>query len=409
MDARQRFLEAPEAAASYAELGHALHQRVDYDAAIRCYQTGLNIDGNCDRLHCLLGLTYHNLGNHPLAIKRYSNAATLNPANAEAHYYLGFILIQEGRIVEAVEQLRQSLALNADLNPAYYYLGLALERLGRHEEAHSLLCKRLQDTATEPAPDVVFTLGEIVSRRRRYTTEACHTQALVNALLRTLKKKHLHVFGDSHRSVFNHLGSVSCHNVGAGAAYNLVASKSSTGAGNKILAITKGLNTESDCIVLVFGEIDCMEHLFKNHFRTGDEPDALLDILVDRYIGFARLLTGKGFNVLIYGPAFSGLALNSYGGLRERNWLVKRFNQKLSKACHADPMILFASLDGCSWELTCAPCWISARTADISMHFRRARRFFRLLCSRRFSKQPNLCKPVAEQPGCAISTQQTKP
>ena len=345
MDARQQLLATPTSAQAYAELGHTLHQRVEYEAAIRCYKAGLSIDGDCDKLHCLMGLTYHNLGNHPLAIKHYSRAADLNPANADAHYYLGFILIQEGRVNEAIENLRQSLKLKADLNPAYYYLGIALERLGRHDEARSLLTQRLQETATQPSPDVVFTLGELLSERRRYTTQRCHTQALVNSLLLTLKKQSLHVFGDSHRSVFNNLANVSCYNVGAGTAYNLVATTSSTGAGNKILAITNELDAESDCIVLVFGEIDCMEHLLKNHFRTGSNPDALLDILIGRYMSFVSLLTEAGFRVLIYGPAFSGLALNSHGGLRERNWMVKRFNQKLSEACQEHTNILFASLD----------------------------------------------------------------
>jgi Tfp pilus assembly protein PilF len=345
VDAKQLLLAKPTAAQAYAELGYTLHQHVHYQAAIRCYKAGLSIDPDCDRLHCLLGLTYHNLGNHPLAIKHYARAAELNSANAEAHYYLGFILIQEGRTCEAIQHLQQSLTLKADLNPAYFYLGIALERQGRHNEALDLLVQRLKDTTSEPAPDVVFTMGELLSRRRRYTTRTCHTQAIVDSLLYTLTKQEIHVFGDSHRSVFSHLEDVRCHNVGAGTAYNLVVTTSSTGAGNKILAITRELDSQSACILLVFGEIDCMEHLFKNHYRTGTHPDSLLDILVKRYISFASQLTESGFTVLIYGPAFSGLALNSHGSLHERNWMVKRFNQKLSAACKENDKILFASLD----------------------------------------------------------------
>ena len=174
-DAKTVLLARPASSEAYAALGDALHRRVDYEAAIRCYLTGLRLDADCDRLHCLLGLTYHNLGNHPLAIQHYAKSAGLNPLNADAHYYLGFILIQEGRPNEAIEHFRQSLSLKADLNPAYHYLAIALERLGRHKEAQTILIQRLQQTAHRPTPEVVFTPGDLLSGRRKYQTKECHS------------------------------------------------------------------------------------------------------------------------------------------------------------------------------------------------------------------------------------------
>ena len=56
-----------------------------------------------------------------------------------------------------------------------------------------------------------------------------------------------------------------------------------------------------------------MEHIHKNVLRTGQKMQDVVKILSERYINFAGELTQKGFVVMIYGPAFSGYALNSYG------------------------------------------------------------------------------------------------
>ena len=330
---------------AYAEIGQILHEQVEYLAAVRAYSLGLRLDPNNDSLHCRLGLTYHNLGEHHEAISHYRKATELNRYNSEANYYLGFILIQEGRIPEAITYLQQALALNPNLHPAYHFLGNALARNGQYEDALDLLKYRIANSYPNLAPDVIFTLGELLSRRQNYQTESCHAQACVGALLESLSKSQIHCFGDSHRSVFNNLAKITCHNVGAGTAYNLVSTKSTTGAGSKILNAVTKLRPESDAILLVFGEIDCIEHLYKNAFRSNRSPEELINELVERFLAFASSLSNQGYEVLIYGPAFSGVALNSYGPLRERNQLIRLFNQQLENACNGKERLAFASLN----------------------------------------------------------------
>jgi tetratricopeptide (TPR) repeat protein len=342
---RTKLLHEADRVESYISLGFHLHQEADYLAAIRCYQSGLKLDHRSDTLHCLLGLTFHNLGEHESAIIHYKKAIELNALNHEAHYYLGFILLQEKIVGEAIDSLRQAISLNPRLNPAYQYLGIALELSQQQQEAVRLLEDRMRDSYPDLAPEVVFTLGDILSRRRRHRASHCHSQVCANQLLSALKKKSIHVFGDSHRSVFQNLEHVTCHNVGAGTAYNLIATNSTTGAGSKILKIAKHLNPKEDCILLVFGEIDCMEHLYKNAFRTNDNPEHLIESLVHRYTTFAGALTQQGFDMLIYGPAFSGTALNSYGSIRERNWLIHQFNTRLKQACRSTPNTFFTCLN----------------------------------------------------------------
>jgi Flp pilus assembly protein TadD len=343
-EARSGLLSSPTDPNQYTRLGFRLHQHNEYSAAIRCYQNGLLIDPENDNIHCLLGLTYHNLGEHEQAIAHYKKATELKPSNHEAHYYLGFILIQEQRINEAIQALRTALTLNQNLEPAYHYLSMALTRSGKQKEAIRLLKRRLTDQFPAIEHYVAFTLGDLISGRRKQHVPAGHADACVIRLLRQLRKESIHVFGDSHRSVFNGLNNVICHNVGAGTAYNLIAQKSSTGAGSKILRKLKMLTPEKHVVLLVFGEIDCMEHLHKNAFRTESSLHMVLNTLVDRYLEFTKLLIAKGYDVLIYGPSFSGTAINSHGGLQERNWLVRQFCKRLGSACEKIPNLLFASL-----------------------------------------------------------------
>jgi tetratricopeptide (TPR) repeat protein len=342
---KDKIIGLPNHAGDYAELGLLLHATVDYEKAIKAYKIGLQQNPNDDFLHCKLGLTYHNIGNHERAITHYRKSVSINPQNAEAQYYLGFILIQEGDTAGAIASLRLAINVNPNLDPAYHYLPLALESTGSHDEAVDLLCSRLSQTYPTPSGQVIFTLGELLSRRKEYKSGPCHVQVCVDALLEALNKKTIHCFGDSHRSVFNNLDHIICHNVGSGTAYNLISTNSSTGAGNKILKAVSELNPDRDAILLVFGEIDCMEHLHKNAYRKNASPESLIQELSSRYVQFAKTLNALNFEVLIYGPAFSGVALNSYGQLRERNHLLKQFNKKLKSECQLQKKLIFTSLD----------------------------------------------------------------
>jgi tetratricopeptide (TPR) repeat protein len=342
---QDQIINSPTSTTGYTELGLYLHARVDYEKAIKAYEVGLHENPNDDYLHCKLGLTYHNNGNHERAITHYQKAVSINPQNAEAQYYLGFILIQEGDTADAISSLRLAINVNPNLDPAYHYLPLALESTGSHDEAIDLLFSRLKQSYPTPSGHVIFTLGELLSRRKQYRSESCHAQACVNALLEVLNKQTIHCFGDSHRSVFNNLDHIVCHNVGSGTAYNLISTNSSTGAGNKILKAVSELNPYRHAILLVFGEIDCMEHLHKNAYRKNASPESLIEELSTRYVQFAKTLNALDFEVLIYGPAFSGVALNSYGQLLERNHLLKQFNKKLRSECQSLEKLTFASLD----------------------------------------------------------------
>ena len=57
------------------------------------------------------------------------------------------------------------------------------------------------------------------------------------------------------------------------------------------------------------------------------------------------MITMRGFKCLIYGPAFSGRAFNSYGSISERNNIILHFNQEVRKKLKNNKNAYYFSLD----------------------------------------------------------------
>ena len=176
-----------------------------------------------------------------------------------------------------------------------------------------------------------LTLGEVESERRDYKTYQRHEEAILDLILKEINVDRIHCFGDSHRAVFKNQKKIICHNVGAGTAYNLTNERSKTGAGRKIFEKIKDIDSDKEALLLVFGEIDCMEHVYKNTLRSNEGSKEIIRKLTTRYIEFINELRNKGFKIIVYGPSFSGYALNSHGTQIERNTILRKFNQEMKK------------------------------------------------------------------------------
>ena len=222
---------------------------------------------------------------------------------------------------------------------AYYYLGIALEKTGRRREAIEILTRRIIKTKSKCGPRTLVTLSEILSRRRAYKTQDRHEIVAERTLLEIIGKKTIHCFGDSHRAVFLNLENIFCHNVGAGTAYNLINKESSTGAGVRIFKHLESMNPEEDAVLMVFGEIDCMEHIYKNKCNGNEKLETIIEKLVERYIKFINQVREKGYTVIVYGPSFSGYALNSHGTQKERNKIIKSFNALMEEKTNENNII----------------------------------------------------------------------
>ena len=329
----------------YGTLGYKYHQTAEYKEAILCYRKGIKLNPKNDKIFCKLGLTYHNLGKHREAIKSYEKSINIDDKNEEAQYYLGFIMVQEDELEKAVMYLKKALSINENMGIAYYYLCTTLTKLNRTKEAKKIIEERVMNQCPNLQSNEVFTLGEIISGRREYKTHKDHNKELVDTLLIRMEKKQIHCFGDSHRSIMNNIENVKCYNVGSATAYNLCQTDSTTGAGNKILSELKDLKKENDIILLVFGEIDCMEHINKNEYKMGGGSLKIINDLVKRYMEFAKKIRNEGFNVIVMGPSFSGYALNSYGSVETRNRQVELFNNKLADLISGEENIYFVSIN----------------------------------------------------------------
>ena len=343
-DLKKQIIENPSEGKYYLNVGKKYHIAVEYTKAERAFSVGIQLNSENSDLYCGRGLTRHNQGNHLGAIEDYANAIQKDARNAEAIYYMGFIQIQEGNVNDAIRYLSRCIEINPDISPAYYYLGIALERRGESKKAIELLTKRIEDKYPTLEPDSIFTLGEIISQRRKYETEECHATAIVKRLLITLEKEEFKCFGDSHRSVFNNIEGIVCYNVGSGTAYNLGNNQSTSGAGKRIHAMTNNIDPKRCGLIMAFGEIDCMEHIYKNSYRKKRGTEEIIEELAYRYLKFMKELCDKGFTLLIYGPAFSGYAKNSYGTLRQRNEAVLKLNELIKKLVKNEKAILFAEI-----------------------------------------------------------------
>ena len=337
-------LRQPEEWSRYTEVARVLHSEGEFSKAVRAFNFEIESGLKSAYLYWSCGLSYHNLGMHDIAEMLYRKAIEIDKNSAEGYYYLAFLLIQERRDKEGLELLEKVISLSDEIPAAYKYISEILARDGRIREARAVLRKRIERKLPVVELEVIaaYTSLEGYEDRKSYSS---HGDIVVERLLDEIGKKKVHCFGDSHRALFLGLDSVVCHNIGAATAYNLVTEKSTTGAGRRILEICRDLDTSEMVVLLAFGEIDCMEHVWKNAYRSSSSVENVVKELVERYCRFIAMMAELGAYVLVYGPAFSGQAINSYGSIEERNYAARLFNELVKDRIRGYERVGFATLD----------------------------------------------------------------
>jgi tetratricopeptide (TPR) repeat protein len=114
----------------HVNLGLALDNKGDLEAAIREYREALRLNPNNDIAHYNLGLALDDKGDLEGAIGEYREALRLNPGNENAHNNLGSALYKKGNVDAAIAQYREGLRLNPENDSAHYNLGIALGTKG---------------------------------------------------------------------------------------------------------------------------------------------------------------------------------------------------------------------------------------------------------------------------------------
>ena len=225
---------------------------------------------------------------------------------------------------------------------AYYQFGIAMEKIGRKDEAIKRTIQYIIENIKEPEFEALISYGYLQNgvRYRKRSGEINHIEYLTNKIMRRMGVKKLHCFGDSHRSLFNNIDGIVCHNVGSATAYNLCNQSSTTNAGKNIDKILKDLGPEENGIILVFGEIDCMEHIAKNVLRTRKKVEQVVKEVAKRYAIYVKNLLDHNYKVIVIGINISGYAKNSYGNMVERGKISEELNSRIKKRLSEEKMLI---------------------------------------------------------------------
>jgi tetratricopeptide (TPR) repeat protein len=133
--ARQAFRVNPNNDNVHVNLGLALDNKGELEAAIGEYREALRLNPNNDIAHYNLGLALDDKGELEAAIGEYREALRLNPNYENAHNNLGAALYKKGNVEGAIAEYREGLRLNPENDSAHYNLGIALGAKGTLDEA----------------------------------------------------------------------------------------------------------------------------------------------------------------------------------------------------------------------------------------------------------------------------------
>jgi tetratricopeptide (TPR) repeat protein len=127
--------KSPGKARPYNNLGVALAQAGQLEAAIENYYHALRINPDYGNAHYNLGSALARKGNLKNGTAHLLRAVELQPDSHEARNNLGIALLKQGELPEAITQFRTALQHNADDSRAHNNLGIALGRQHHLPEA----------------------------------------------------------------------------------------------------------------------------------------------------------------------------------------------------------------------------------------------------------------------------------
>jgi tetratricopeptide (TPR) repeat protein len=125
----------PPSPVALRNLGMALAEKEEAEAALQLYSAALRLDPDDDQTLNELGVVLLNSNRTAEAIEAFTAAIRVNPSCSSAHYSLGLAASRTGNVDEALRQSRETLRLDPDNGSARLLLGLTLVQLGRHAEA----------------------------------------------------------------------------------------------------------------------------------------------------------------------------------------------------------------------------------------------------------------------------------
>ena len=116
----------PEYAKAHNNLGFAFTGKGNLDAAIREYQEALRINPTDINVHNNLGFAFASKGDLDAATREFQEALRINPNDTDAHNNLGITLASKGNLDAAIHEYQEALRIDPDNAKAHYNLNIAL-------------------------------------------------------------------------------------------------------------------------------------------------------------------------------------------------------------------------------------------------------------------------------------------
>jgi protein O-mannosyl-transferase len=113
-----------------SNLGGALAQKGNLDAAIQQFNESLQINQNFATTHYNLGLTLVDKGDLDGGIQQLEVALRMTPNDAKTHYGLAVALFRKGSVDAGIRHYQAALLISPNDAKAHYGLGIALARKG---------------------------------------------------------------------------------------------------------------------------------------------------------------------------------------------------------------------------------------------------------------------------------------
>ena len=117
------FFFGPTQAEKEIDLGATLHDRGEYDGAVKHYSRAIQLDPKNSQAFLYRAHSYTFLDKYDKAVADYTRSIELNPSEAEAYLSRGDAYTQVDKYDEAILDYRQALRLDPGLATAHANLG----------------------------------------------------------------------------------------------------------------------------------------------------------------------------------------------------------------------------------------------------------------------------------------------
>jgi tetratricopeptide (TPR) repeat protein len=158
-------------------LGVVRHQQGQHQSAVELISRAIAIRGDVAAFHVHLAEAHRALRQFEQAVACCGTALELFPDNPEALCADGLALQGLDRREEAVKQFRRAIEARPNFAAAHHHLGVVLCELGRHDEAAAQLCRAVElDQAHAPT---LIHLGRMLLERSRAAEALRYLEAAV--------------------------------------------------------------------------------------------------------------------------------------------------------------------------------------------------------------------------------------